>query len=258
VNERRGMAANGAGRGFTLVELAMVLFVLALILGGILGPLSVRMEGEERKQTGRILDEIRDSLIGYALVNGHLPCPDCRDTGGSCGSVSLTVNDGIEDGVDSGAGISPRAGNTFDTCASQEGNLPWVTLGVPEFDAWGNRFGYRVAAAFADDPDGTGAAGCLVTAGVSFQICSAGDIRVEDGAGNTVAQNLPALAISYGKNADEPGNPSSSLETENQDDDTTFVDAVYSKETAIQFDDVLIWVPVNNLIYRMVQAERLP
>jgi len=250
-------------KGFTLVELAMVLFIISLLLGGLLGPLSTRLEGEERRQTTATLNEIRDSLIAYAMVNGHLPCPDCPASGTSagCGIIntasSTNIGDGQEDLV-AGASMVARS-NPLAQCATAEGNIPWVTLGVTQLDAWGNRFGYRVTDTFADNVDGTGSSACAVSAGVSFQICSQGNIRVNDAAGTAIAQNIPALVISYGKNANDAGNPSSIVELANQNAGSAiFVDTIYSTNPAVQFDDILSWIPPNTLVYRMVQAERLP
>lgn len=250
----------GNNKGFTLLELAIVLFIISLILGGVLSPLSTRVNVEERKKTAAQLEDIRSSLVGYAVVNGHLPCPDCPDSStGSCGAVqaaygSGVINDGSEDGMNGGA---PAGSRPFDACATQEGNLPWVSLGVDGADAWEQHFSYRVTEDFADDTDGTSCG--TPTIGISFELCSTGNIDIDDEAGNSVAQDVPALVISYGNNADEPGNPSSSSESENQDGDTTFVQRDFSTgSTSDEFDDLLIWVPTSTLIYRMIQAERLP
>jgi len=248
-----------SGQGFTLIELTIVLFIVSLLLGGILGPLSTRLEVEERNKTELQMEEIKGSLIGFALVNGYLPCPDCNSTTGNCGSPNLTPNDGIEDGVDSVGGISPRAGTTFNSCATEEGNLPWATLGVTETDAWGNRFRYRVDQTYADDVAGTGETVCELTTDMSFQICSSANIIVQNASGTLVAQNLPAIVVSFGANTDEVGNPASIAESENQDaSNSLFIDTNYSKVAANQFDDILTWIPNNTLIYRMVQAEKLP
>jgi prepilin-type N-terminal cleavage/methylation domain-containing protein len=246
-----------SGQGFTLIELTIVLFIVSLLLGGILGPLSTRMEVEERNKTELLLEEAKNSLIGFALVNGYLPCPDCdSSTTSNCSSAG--PNDGIEDGVDGGVGVSPRAGHTFASCATPEGNLPWGTLGVSETDAWGNRFKYRVDETYADDVAGTGETDCELTTDMSFQICSSGNIIVRNASGTLVAQDLPAMIISFGANANEVGNPASTAETENQNSDVNFIDTNYSKAAANQFDDILTWIPNNTLIYRMVQAEKLP
>ncbi len=74
-----------------------------------------------------------------------------------------------------------------------------------------------------------------------------------------IRSHVAAVVISYGKNTDEPGNPSSPSETENQDPDNILVQKEYATgDASDEFDDLLIWIPTNNLIYRMVQAERLP
>ena len=247
--------ARRSNYGFSLIELAIVMFIVSIILGGLLTPLSSRLESENRKQTDTMLKEIRESLIGYAIINGHLPCPDCSDdTTGNCSAAGIKANDGIEDGVDSGTGVSPRAGNTFDSCAVDEGNLPWATLGVPEDDAWSNRFHYRVTDSFADDT-----ANCSTsTSGISFCLDSSGDINIDDEDGSSVAQNVPAVVISYGDNYKDVGNPSSNSEKENQDDDTTFVQEDYRASGTKEFDDQLIWVSPDNLMYKMITAERLP
>ena len=255
--------SNSARAGFTLIELAMVLFIITLILGGLLTPLATKLELDERKKTSEKLEEIRNSLVGFAIVNGHLPCPDCPNaTKDSCGTVSTElgadkIGDGIEDGMDTGSASNDRSTSPFDSCAASEGNVPWVTLGVDEFDAWENHFTYRVTDSFADDTDGTGC-GTAAT-GISFEICSTGNININDDTGGSVAQNVPAIVLSFGKNATETGNPSSTSETENQDDDTTFIQKDYVTGSGTdEFDDMLIWLPSSSLIYRMVQAERLP
>jgi len=253
-------------RGFTLIELAMVLFIMALILGGLLPPLSTKLEQDERNKTADLLEQAKNSLIGYVVVNGHLPCPDCPNSTitANCGAVASglgtsAINDGNEDGIASGGSPSnDRSTNPFLSCATSEGNLPWATLGIDENDVWGNHFDYRVTDTFADDIDGTGTC-AAVTTGVSFQICSTGNINVEDGSGNSVAQNLPAIIISYGKNAGDPTNPSSASEVENQNYDTLFIQKDYNTAAgADEFDDMLTWIPTSTLVYRMVQAERLP
>lgn len=247
--------------GFTLLELAMVLFIITLILGAVLTPLSTRMEAEERKKTTEQLKEIRDSLTGYALVNGHLPCPDCPSAGASagCGVINAAdssyINDGREDGLYNSANNATvdRSVNEFENCAILEGNLPWATLGVDQFDAWGNRFIYRVTETFADDQDGTGCG--TASTNVSFEMCSTGNININDDTGGSVASNVPVAVISYGKNEAQRGNS----ETENQNNDMTFIQKDYTTGGgADDYDDLLMWIPSSTLIYRMVQAERLP
>lgn len=246
--------------GFTLIELAVVLFILGLLLSSFLTPLATSLEQRDREETSKMLEEIRESLLGYALVHGHLPCPDCSAAGGNCAG-GATVNDGIEDGENGGTGVSPRAGN-FNACAVVEGNLPWVTLDVSEIDAWGNRFIYRVTDDYADDVDGTDAGSCPnPAAGISFCLDSAqddGDIDINDDAGNTVAQDVPAIVVSVGNNSSVAFADLSANEQENQDSDSNFVSGDYIKTAGSELDDLVIWISPASLMYEMVRAERLP
>ena len=118
-------------RGFSLIELAIVLFILSLLLGTLLPPLSAQIEQKRREETQARLDEIREVLYGFTFKNERLPCPDCRlDGEGTC--VAADVDDGVED----------RTGSGDNDCKSEVGNLPWTTLGVQGFDAWEQDFTY--------------------------------------------------------------------------------------------------------------------
>jgi type II secretory pathway pseudopilin PulG len=256
--------------GFTLIELAVVLFLVSLVLGGVMTPLATRLEQEGRNNSEEKLKEIKANLIGYALINGHLPCPDCPGDvfDANCGAGTAVSNDGIEDGVDTTpTPISPRdtAADNFNVCAVDVGNVPWVTLGLTEFDVWGNRFVYSVDQTFADNTDGQTGDGCTATTGISFTLCSDGNIDIfEEAAGtNAVAQNVPAIVYSRGANGEVYGGtdvPTSADELENwwTDVDTNFVSTNYNQTTANEFDDMVIWLTTTSLIYKMVNAERLP
>lgn len=62
-------------RGFILMELTVVLVIVALLLGGLLIPLSAQRDGEAIRGTEKYLADIRDALLGFAVANGRLPCP---------------------------------------------------------------------------------------------------------------------------------------------------------------------------------------
>ncbi len=231
--------------GFTLVELAIVLLVIAVLLAGLLGPLATRVESQERQKTQEQLEDIKEALIGFAIANGRLPCPD------SAG----------DDGMEDRTGTTPNR-----VCAAASGNLPWVTLNVPQRDQWGSPggysgyFRYRIAASFAAE---TNAAPCgTATATVVFELCSIGDIIVVDAAGATVVAQVPALVFSRGSNHNEAalaiGGTLSSHEQENEDPDATFVFKSFSRDDTEEFDDLVVWTSPHVLKSRMVAAGRLP
>ncbi len=235
--------------GFTLIELAMVLLILGLLMSSFLAPLAARVEQQERNNTQIQLDEIEEILYGHVLQNAYLPCPDCTSTAGGC--AAATANDGVEDTVVAGGGL---------TCATEVGNLPWVTLGVKSTDEWNNIFTYRVDDTFADRnnaiTDGTGCA-ASATLNVSFSLCSDGEIIVLNSAGGTnLATNIPAIVVSHGKNF-SLGAPTAN-ETENLNNDTTFVDTNFSNNAITGFDDMVIWISPYVLRTMSVKAGILP
>ena len=200
-------------RGFTLVELAIALFVIGLLLAGALIPLSTQMEVRSITDTRRIMDQISEALIGFAQTNGRLPCPAIATT------PTGTVVGGISAGVEN---------TTCTTAASVVGVVPWSTLGVPETDAWGRRFTYRVAAVFSDavspntfdtntgttvpTPPGSQSPSCTVASALiqsSFALCSLGEIavlnRTTDAAYSkptpgVLGSGLAAVFVSHGRN----------------------------------------------------------
>lgn len=139
-------------RGFTLIELAIALAIVTLLLGGLSVPLSKRITEQQYTQTQISIDTAIEALVGFALLNQRLPCPDI--------STAMTDNrDGIEDAL-TGAPTTCVIGastSAFDFTLSSDGNgaswgdLPWKTLGLsPPYhsDAWNNRLRYAVVTHF--------------------------------------------------------------------------------------------------------------
>lgn len=229
--------------GFTLIEIAIVLMIVALVFGSGLSILSVQQDQLRINDTKILLDDANEALIGYALthttVDGkpYLPCPD-RMTG-------TGANDGQEDRT---AGI----------CAVQEGNLPWVTLGMTsQTDTWSNRLRYRVAAVFSNSNSGMHLGATPTT----------GDINVLDAAaGNTIVTNVPAIILSHGRNGwgavntfgvANPAPPTTNVdELANTDVNITFIRHYLSTEDMVggAFDDQIIWLSPYTLYNRMIQA----
>ena len=61
--------------GFTIVEIAIVLLVVGLMIGGLVAPLSSQLEQRRVSNTERAMEDAREALFGFALRNGYLPCP---------------------------------------------------------------------------------------------------------------------------------------------------------------------------------------
>src|SRR5674476_71590 len=89
--------------GFTLIEMAMVLMIVGLLLGGMLVPLSAQMDQRNVSDTQKALSDIKEALIGYAIANGRFPCPASATSngvesffsGGASGGYCSNFNNGF-------------------------------------------------------------------------------------------------------------------------------------------------------------------
>jgi type II secretory pathway pseudopilin PulG len=106
-------------QGISLTELAVVLAIIGLLMGSLLVPLSTQIDIANIQNTEKTLEQIKQALINYTLLNGRLPCPVPESNSAS----GLEVNS--------------------QTNCQQEGYLPWANLGTGRYDAWGNPFRYR-------------------------------------------------------------------------------------------------------------------
>jgi prepilin-type N-terminal cleavage/methylation domain-containing protein len=235
--------------GFTLVEIAVAVFIMALLLGSILIPLTTQVEQRQISDVQKTLEEMKESIVGFAAANGYIPCPD-KFTAAGAG----TMNDGQED-VTAGTGV----------CVVTEGNLPWVTLAVASTDPWGNRFRYRVASAFAQRAP---ASTFSLTTVSTVDVCGITGCATRL---TTATDGPPAVILSHGRNgygainsntgAANPAPPAGNTdELENTNGNTTFVYHIPTGlgSTVGEFDDIVAWVSRNVLLNRMITAGKLP
>lgn len=230
--------------GFSLIELAVVLVIIGILVGGFVGTLGSRIDSSRQVETKKSLDDIRTALYGFAMSQTpvRLPCPD-------------NDNDGRED-------ITAGQCDVLTTL----GNLPWVDLGLKRGDVWSSTYSYWVADAFSN------------AAGFNLTTDSTGVARIADtinAGGQTISNNVVAVIFSHGKNQfgstglDNVARPAVPVgapyndERENQDVDAVapvlFINrAVTGEGSPVLFDDILIWISEFEIKGRMVQAGVLP
>lgn len=189
--------------------MAVVLLIVGLLLASTLMPLSTQLEVRNTADTRRALEQIREAIIGFAQMNGRLPCP-------ASGAVMAGA---------AGAGVEQYNGAT---CTTLIGVVPWSTLGVSETDLWGRRITYRVSSIFSDNTSQntwntsnpslsspniqTSILDCTTPSPIptiSFSLCSLGEIAVMtrsiDPATSThstsaIGTGLAAVLVSHGRN----------------------------------------------------------
>ncbi len=263
--------------GFSLVELAIVLLVVTLMLSSLLYTLSAQTEQRNFEDTRRRLEQARELVLAFAIVNGRLPCP------------ARSTSAGVE--VRNAAGECKDAGNVEDyyggalAGGAVGGFLPAVTLGFPTvdaagfaLDAWQNRIRYVVAKTVINcsgaftNPHFVNATN-LKGNGMSCQpndllVCkSATGITAANcgGAANQImSQNLVAAIIfSTGKNttttggtgADEAANLNGGG---NADPIFVFHTPAPSGAANGEFDDQFTWITVGELYGKLIAAGVLP
>jgi prepilin-type N-terminal cleavage/methylation domain-containing protein len=253
----------GAHAGFTMIELAVALFLMALIFGSIAVPLQMQVEMRKADDTGLILDAARTALLGYAAANGYLPCPADEN------SVGREM---------------PGANHEIGHCPAYFGFLPAAALGMNAaeahgyvVDAWGspaNRIRYAVS------PYSIGAVANALTrvngmrtAGVArasdpslslFHVCDSGSGNTAGsscGKAVTLVSSAPAVIWSSGANAvtggaslHEAQNPS----VNGGSADRLFVSRARSNTAGAEFDDLVTWIPMSVLLHRLLAAGQVP
>lgn len=244
-------------KGFTLIELAIVLVIVGVLIGSVIGTLGARIDSTKRADTQSDFEIIKNAILGYAYSSGgpFLPCP-CT---ANCGS-------GIAN-----AGLENRKANgtcTADAAVGYLGYLPWGTLGLKPSDSWNTLYRYWVDPAFSDDGTGAGSVFDLADAG-------SGQIRTRSPDGTAtprVATNAVAVIFTHGKNTygglsvdgiARPAIPAGNVdEKENTDTNSEFLSRTPSEAGATtaggEFDDIVFWMADYEIKARMVEIGLLP
>jgi prepilin-type N-terminal cleavage/methylation domain-containing protein len=238
-------------RGFTLIEMAIVLVIITILIGGLAVPLSAQIQARRIAETQKTLAEAREAIIGYAITHQVMVDHDINPATPDIARPFLPCPDSNSDGIEN----REPGGN----CTQDVGWLPWVTLGTAAQDAWGNRLEY------ASQPGVTSAAIGFNNATFTpppawYDVCVSQTACVPP----DVAADVPVVVLSRGANGwgalNINGNtlaaPTSEHELANRDGDERYVSRAPSKpgDAAGEFDDLVTWLSFNLLITRVCPA----
>jgi prepilin-type N-terminal cleavage/methylation domain-containing protein len=247
-------------RGFSLVELSIAVFVLALLLGGLLVPLQSQLDRRRYEETNRILDQAREALLGFAAANGRFPCP------------AAPAGNGTESFAVGGTPANGNCSNWFN------GLLPAATLSFTPVDSSGNavdawasgstqnRIRYAVSNATVNGvanpftkTNGMSSATMASIMGANLlYVCNdgAGTTNSDCGTATALTSNAIAIVYSLGKNAGIGG--TSTDESKNVDNNKVFVQAPQSNVAGAEFDDQVTWIGPPIVFNRLIAVGLLP
>jgi prepilin-type N-terminal cleavage/methylation domain-containing protein len=273
---RRADATRAAG--FTIVELAVTLVIVAVLSVGVLVPFVAQVAQRKISDTERILEQAKETLMGFAAATGRLPCPALADS----------------DGFEKFSTISSPAGSVSNgTCATFYGFLPAATLGFTPIDqqgyaidGWGtthNRIRYAVSNQtvngvtnpFTKTNGMRDATSAQLVAATLLVVCNAGTGAVPATPAcaslpGTLTLNAPAVIWSVGANASTGGGSVDEAQNPHPNGtpplsyppfgtaDRIFVSHTMSNTPGGEFDDIVTWLSVGNLVSRMVLSGQLP
>jgi len=246
--------------GFSLVELALVLLIVGILMLSLMSTLSSQIDQRSIDDTRRRLEQARELVLSFAIVNGRLPCP------------ATAASSGDE---------SPAGGGAGAACTTYYGGwLPARAIGFQQadssgfaVDAWGNRIRYAVSATtwgttrFTKQHNSSPATDAwLVTTTPSDLVICGSATGITGTTCNTAPsvtnQNVVvAIIFSTGKN----GAPTPCATCLDERANTIVVDPVFVFHTPTssgaangEFDDQMTWITVGELYGKLIAAGQLP
>jgi prepilin-type N-terminal cleavage/methylation domain-containing protein len=225
-------------KGFTLIELSIVLVILSMLLGVMVTVVPVQENKDSAAQTKENLKFIEDAILAYFNQRGFLPCPAALNTsinsaGFGTSTVCGTVGSALPAYAESGSGAD----------RIRIGGVPTRELKIPDsyaFDGWNNRITYAAAAELSQS---IAAFQAHTSAGTGMTIRDSSTNSMHTGSPTFIAYTI----VSHGINARGATNYQGTQiplacgafnDSENCNNDAIFRDQFTDPAT---FDDQILW-----------------
>lgn len=260
-------------RGFSLIEIATVLFIVGIILTAVIGGLNSLTIGAKEKATRVKQDAIKTALSTFLVRNSRLPCPVVITL------ASGAANNGVEavtPGTCTGVISTGAAPNIVKT-----GAIPWASLGLSEeasLDEYGNRLTYQVMAVATNLTAATvsGMLGNISIHGAGFGVDGAAPLVPGGNQTNYCPTAVGAynpcgavvVIVSHGPNGYGGYTTSGQQipfdvtvtgndERENTNGDSRFVVKAYSDIPTNPYDDIVFSMTVGDFITPLAESGTL-
>ncbi len=219
-------------KGFSLIEMAVVLVILAFIIGSLVVPISTIRDTQKRDEAEQENQEITEAILGYAMANGYLPCPASAATNGN------------------------ENRNGSNDCLTEHGFVPALTLGLRGMrddqgrllDPWNQPYRYSLTNInnweYAKNIQ-------LNSTSPDYQICDQAGC-----AGTSVLASQVVFAV-FSLGNDGAQTTTSPDQLENTDNDNDFVTRELTDATGTEFNDLIHWVSTHELVVQLVRAGQL-
>jgi prepilin-type N-terminal cleavage/methylation domain-containing protein len=277
--------------GFTLVEIAIVLLIVTILLGYTVALFPSQQRLKQYRAVDRQMDQLIDAIIGFAQVNGRLPCPAQPDDVGvedingvvGCNTYAgfVPVNTlGLDGRINEDSLLTDPWGNPYRYYVTDVDTVISGTVGRSDFTSPGEMRAVGLADTDDDgyiDLDGRYLICDSIGSSASNKCTGANTVFgqfFDDGGppGDRYA-GAPFVLLSMGKNwseataGDELENSGDTTVTGTASGNPYLLKNVAGNETtfvrrpggqADSFDDVVRWVSPSILFSRMIQAGQLP
>lgn len=123
--------AGARARGFSLVEMALVLLIVGLLAAVFLPATNTFLDNNRRKETRAKLEALEQAMVRFVMVNRRLPCPA----------------DGALAPGNANQGLELVLAGVCNPVTQINGVVPWRSLGLAQSDAtdaWRSLITYRV------------------------------------------------------------------------------------------------------------------
>ncbi|NJR72495.1 MAG: hypothetical protein HC782_05810 [Gammaproteobacteria bacterium] len=244
--------------------MAIVLLIITILVTAIGLPIATQVDQQRTIETQKQLENIKETIYGFAMTNGRLPCPAtatsagresfCTTAGpGACTETLVLQSHGRCAAIvgfvpSSSLGLSSVDAGGFSVDAWQDGtNLRRITYGVSQYQNPASTFVMTRADGIKTDTMST------TTSSNHLFVCSTGLTTSPPtsncGTMTVLADKAPFVLLSFGKDATATAFDS----INNQNGDVVFTSGAQNAT----FDDIVTWGNLNTLFARMVQAGKI-